>query len=63
MEKLYDFDLWLLGKILRVLWTEGNQKNAILLKLKPNILFEVMTKMLKIRYFRHMTRKHQSMEK
>ena len=49
------FELWLWWKILRVLWTDMKTNKEILQKVRPNISLEAMTKMLKIRYFGHLS--------
>ena len=36
--------------------------NQILQKVRPNISLEVMTQMMKMRYFGHVMRAHQSLE-
>ena len=43
--------------------TERKTNKEILQKVRPNISLEAITKMLKIRYFEHVMRAHQSLEK
>ena len=42
---------------------KGKQTKTFLQKVTPNISLEAMTKMLKMRYFGHVIRAHQSSEK
>jgi hypothetical protein len=61
-KKLDAFEIWVWRTILRVSWTE-RKTNRNLQTVRPNISLEVMTKMLKIRYFGHVVRAHQSLAK
>ena len=40
-----------------------NENKEILQKVRPKISLEAITKMLKVRYFEHVMRPHQSLEK
>ena len=52
IEKVLDaFELWVWRKILSVSWTKMKTNKEILQKVKSNIALEIMTEMLKIRYF------------
>ena len=42
---------------------KGKQNKEILQRVRPNISLEAMIKMLKMRYFGHVRRAHQSLEK
>jgi hypothetical protein len=46
-----------------VSWTERKTNQQKLQKLRPNISFEVITKILKMPYFEHVMKAHQSLDK
>ena len=62
-KKLEAFQLWEWRKILSLPLTEKKSNKGIIQNVRPNISLEVMTKMLRVRYFGHVMRTHQSLEK
>jgi hypothetical protein len=52
-----------MAEILRESWTKRKTNQETLQKVKPHISLEATTEMMKKRYFEHVMRAHQSLEK
>ena len=57
------FELWCWRRLLRVLWTTGNSNQSILKEISPGCSLEGLTLKLKLQYFGHLMRRHDSLEK
>ena len=57
------FELWCWGRLLRVPWTAGRSNQSILKEINPGISLEGMMLKLKLRYFGHLMRRVDSLEK
>lgn len=61
--KVDTFEMWAWRKILNVKWTDKKTNAEILEKIKPSISLEAKATKLKLEYFGHVMRKHDSLEK
>ena len=61
--KLDAFEMWSWRKILKVSWAERRTNLSILKEIKPDCSLETKAYRLKLRYFEHIMRKYQSLEK
>ena len=59
---IYAFELWCWRRLLRVPWT-ARRPNQSILKISPGISLEGMMLKLKLRYFGHLMRRADSLEK
>ena len=59
---IYAFELWCWRRLLRVPWT-ARRPNQSILKISPGISLEGMMLKLKLRYFGHLMRRVDSLEK
>ena len=57
------FELWCWGRLLRVPWTARRSNQSILKEISPGISLEGMMLNLKLRYFGHLMRRVDSLEK
>ena len=57
------FELWCLGRLLRVPWTARRSNESILKEISPGISLERMMLKLKLQYFGHLMRSVASLEK
>ena len=57
------FELWCWRRLLRVPWTARRSNQCILKEISPGISLEGMMLMLKLRYFVHLMRRVDSLEK
>ena len=57
------FELWCWRRLLRVPWTERRSTQSILKEISPGISLEGMMLKLKLRYFGHLMRRVDSLEK
>ena len=57
------FELWCWRRLLRVPWTARRSNQSILKEISPEISLEGMMLKLKLRYFRHLMRRVDSLEK
>ena len=57
------FELWCWRRLLRGPWTASRSNKSILKKINPGISLEGMMLMLKLRYFGHLMRRADSLEK
>jgi len=61
-KKIDAFELWILRRILRVLWTEKRMNFSVLEEVKPKRSLEGTILRLKLRYFGHVMRAEGSLE-
>ena len=57
------FELWCWRRVLRVPWTARRSKRSILREISPGCSFEGLMLKLKLRYFGHLMRRADSLEK
>ena len=57
------FELWCWGRLLRVPWTARRSNQSILKKINPEYSLEGLMLKLKLRYFGHLIRRTDSLEK
>ena len=57
------FELWCLRRLLRVPWTPRRSNQSILKEINPGISLEGMMPKLKLKYFGHLMRRVDSLEK
>ena len=57
------FELWFWRRLLRVPWTARRSKSSILKEINPEYLLEVLMLKLKLRYFRHLMQRDNSLDK
>ena len=57
------FELWCWRRLLRVLWTARRSNQSILKEISPGISLEGLILKLKLRYFGHLMRRVDSLEK
>ena len=57
------FELWCWRRLLRVPWTARRSNQSILKEISPGISLEGMMRKLKLRYFGHLMRRVDSLEK
>ena len=62
-QRIDAFELWCLGRLLRVPWTARRSKQSILKEISPGISLEGMMLKLKLQYFGHVMRRVGSLEK
>ncbi len=61
--KIDAFELWCWRRLLRVPWTDERTNQSILQEIKPDCSLEASMVKLKLSYFGHIMRRHESMEK
>ena len=61
--RIYAFELWCWRRLLRVPWTARRSNQSILKEISPGCSLEVLMLMLKLRYFGHLMRRVDSLEK
>ena len=62
-QRIDAFELWCWRRLLRVPWTARRSNQAILKEISPGISLEGMMLKLKLRYFGHLMRRVDSLEK
>ena len=62
-QKIDAFELWCWRSLLRVPWTAGRSNQSILKEISPEYSLEGLMLKLKLRYFGHLMRRTDSMEK
>ncbi|CAM4846317.1 unnamed protein product [Rotaria magnacalcarata] len=62
-KKIDSFELWCWRKLLRVSWTDKRTNKSILQEIKPEYSLEASIVKLKLSYFGHIMRRHESLEK
>ena len=62
-QRIDAFELWCWRRLLRVPWTARRSNQSILKKISPGISLEGMMLKLKLRYFGHLMRRVDSLEK
>ena len=62
-QRIDAFELWCLGRLLRVPWTARRSNQSILKEISPGISLEGMMLKLKLQYFGHVMRRVGSLEK
>ena len=62
-QRIDAFELWCWRRLLRVLWTARRSSQSILKEISPGISLEGMMLKLKLRYFGHLMRRVDSLEK
>ena len=63
LRRIYAFELWCWRRLLRVPWTARRSNQSILKEISPGCSLEVLMLMLKLRYFGHLMRRVDSLEK
>ena len=62
-QRINVFELWCLGRLLRVLWTARRSNQSILKEIIPEYSLEGLMLKLKLQYFGHLIRRTDSFEK
>ena len=62
-QRIDAFELWCWRRLLRVTWTAKRSNQSILKEISPGISLEGMLLKLKLRYFGHLMRRVDSLEK
>ena len=62
-KKIDAFELWCRRRLLRVPWTDKRTNQSILEEIKTDSSLEASMVKLKLSYFGHIPRRHESMEK
>ena len=62
-QRIDAFELWCWRRLLRVTWTTRRSNQSILKEISPGCSLEGMTLKLKLRYFGHLMRRVDSLEK
>ena len=62
-QRIDAFELWCWRRLLSVPWTAGRSNQSILKEISPGISLEGMMLKLKLRYFGHLMRRVDSLEK
>ena len=62
-QRIAAFELWCQRRLLRVPWTAGRSSQSILKEISPGCSLEGMMLKLKLRYFGHLMRRIDSLEK
>ena len=62
-QRIYAFELWCWRRYLRVPWTARSSNQSIQKEISPGCSLEVLMLMLKLRYFGHLMRRVDSLEK
>jgi hypothetical protein len=63
MNKLHAFELWVWRRLLGIPWTEKRTNASVLDVIKPKISLEALATGQKLRYFGHLIRRSESLEK
>ena len=61
--RIYAFELWCWGRLLRVPWTTRRSNQSILKEISPEYSLEGLRLKLKLQYFGHLMRRTDSLEK
>ena len=61
--RVYSFELWCWGRLLRVPWTVRRSNQSILKEINPGCSLEGLMLKLKLQYFGHLMRRADSFEK
>ena len=62
-QRIDAFELWCWGRLLRVPWTARRSNQSILKKIRPEQSLEGLMSKMKLRYFGHLMRRTDSLEK
>ena len=62
-QRIDGFELWCLGRLLRVTWTARGSSQSVLKEIIPGISLEGLMLKLKLQYFGHLRRRTDSLEK
>ena len=62
-QRIDAFELWCWGRLLRVLWTERRSNQSILKEISPGCSLKGLMLKLKLKYFGHLMRRADSLEK
>ena len=62
-QRIYAFELWCWRRLLRVSWTARRSNQSILKEISPEYSLEGLMLKLKLRYFGHLMRRADSLEK
>ena len=62
-QRIDAFELWCWRRLLRVPWTAGRSNQSILKEINPGISLEGMMLKLRLKYFGHLMRRVDSLEK
>ena len=62
-QRIYAFELWFWRRLLQVTWTARRSNQSILKEISPGCSLEGLMLKLKLRYFGHLVRRVDSLEK